>query len=369
FILRSGMGNYVDELQQLAPFQDYPFEEFETAIQEAINWGLLSNLSPSSSRSPQPPLKRGANERLLRIQPVFPYFLRMKLNQQDAAMREALREGFKRHYLGLAGGYQQLMKSKQAQERQLGIFFCQLEYENLYNALQLCLEKQETVAIFFCLFQYFELINDIQSNLKLSEFVCQAQAAYPASLHTGRIGLHIVMAQERLASCYLNTQNYTQAKAAYQQVLELYQQLTGVEERQKQLYIATTYHQLGNVAVELREYEQAKLYYQQALDIYIEFRDRFSQASTYHQFGRVAEELREYEQAKHYYQQALDIKIEFSDRYEQASTYGQLGLLAEAQENYAEARVNLQTALEIFLEYQDDYWAGVTREILERLPD
>jgi hypothetical protein len=35
----------------------------------------------------------------------------MKLNQQDAAMREALREGFKRHYLGLAGFYRQWLKS------------------------------------------------------------------------------------------------------------------------------------------------------------------------------------------------------------------------------------------------------------------
>lgn len=205
FIHRDGIGNYVKQLQQLAPFQDYPFEEFDGAIQEAINWGLFS---PSPSQSPQTPFERGANQRLLRIQPVFPYFLRMKLNQQDAAMREALREGFKRHYLGLAGVYQQWLESKQAEERQLGIFFCQLEYENLYNALQLCLEKQETVDIFFCLFQYFLQINDIQSNLKLSELVCQAQAAYPASLHTDRIGLEIVMAQERLAYCYLETQNY-----------------------------------------------------------------------------------------------------------------------------------------------------------------
>ncbi|MEQ8383256.1 MAG: CHAT domain-containing protein [Coleofasciculus sp. A1-SPW-01] len=328
FIFRGGIGNYVNELQQLAPFQDYPFEEFEAAIQEAINWGLLSNLSPSPSESPQPPFERGANESLLRIQPVFPYFLRMKLNQQDTAMREALREGFKRHYLTLAGVYQQLMKSQQAQERQQGIFFCQLEYENLYNALQLCLEKQETVDIFFCLDEYFVKINDIQRNLQLSEFVCQAQAVYPASLHRGEIGLEIVMAQDRLAYCYLETQNYTQAQAAYQQVLELTQQLTGVEERQKQNALASTYHNLGAVAQELREYEQAKRYYQQALDINIEFRDRYEQASTYHQLGRVAEELREYEQARLYYQQALDMFIEFRDLFSQASTYHQLGTVA-----------------------------------------
>lgn len=308
-------------------------------LPEAINWGLLSNLSSSPSQpSPQPsPSGRGSERRggqdeeiLLTIQPVFPYFLRTKLNELNDATREALREGFKNHYLGLARSYRRWMESKEPQRRQLGVFFCRLEYENLYNALQICLEKQETVDIFFCLAEYLKLINDIQSRLKLSEFVCHAQVAYPSELHTGEIGLEIVMALDRLAFCYLKTQNYPQARESYLKVVELTQQLRGVDERQKQSGLA---------------------------------------ASTYHQLGYVAQELREWEQAKAYYQKALDIKIEFSDRFSQARTYHCLGLLAEAQEDYAEARANLQTALEIYVEYQDEYMAGVAREVLERLPE
>jgi 2-oxoisovalerate dehydrogenase E1 component len=37
------------------------------------------------------------------------------------------------------------MESKEPQERQLGIFFCRLEYENLYQALQICLANQENI--------------------------------------------------------------------------------------------------------------------------------------------------------------------------------------------------------------------------------
>jgi tetratricopeptide (TPR) repeat protein len=418
FIHRGGIPNYVEELQKLEPFRDYRFEKFDEAIQEAINWGLLSALTPNPSQpSPQPSASgRGSESRggqdeeiLLTIQPVFPYFLRTKLNELDDATREALREGFKNHYLGLAGAYRQWMESKEAQERQWGIFFCRLEYENLYNALQICLEKQETVDIFFCLDKYFELIKDIQSNLKLSGFVCQAQEAYPSEVRTGKIDIEIALAFERIAYCYLETQNYQKARESYQKTLQLYQELSDVEERQKPLWCAIIYHQLGMVAQGLREWEQAKAYYQKALDIWIEFSDRHSQASTYHQLGFLAEELREWEQAKAYYQKALDIKIEFSDRYSQASTYHELGivaeelreweqakayyqkaldiyiefsdryhqaityqnlgLLAEAQEDYAEARANLQTALEICIEHQDEYGAGVAREALERLPE
>jgi len=406
FIFRDGIPNYIEELQKLEPFQDYAFDKFDSAIQEAINWGLLSGLDLSPS--PSPSRKGGQDEeRLLTIQPIFPFFLNSKLNQLDEATRAALREGFKYHYLGLAGSYYQLMESKDADERKLGIFFCKLEYENLYKALTISLEKQETIYVFFCLDKYFELVNDIQSGLKLSEFVCQAQEAYPSEIRTGEIGLHIVMALDRLACCYLQTQAYQEAGESYQKVLKLWQELSDLEERQKQLYIASTLHnlgrvaeelreyeqakhyyqqaldiyiafsdrfsqadtlhQLGRVAQELREYEQAKHYYQQALDIYIEFSDRYSQADTLHQLGRVAQELREYEQAKHYYQQALDIKIEFSDRYSQASTYGQLGLLAEAQEDYPEAKANFEKALEIFVEYKDEYREAIVRRGLERL--
>ena len=356
FIDRSDILNYAKELQKLEPFQDYDFDGFDGAIQEAINWGLLSLLDENI---PQ----------LLQIQPVFPFFLKAKLAEIDAATRESLREGFKNHYIGLARDYNRYMKSKEPQERQIGIFFCRLEYENLYNALQICLEKQETIDIFFSLDKYFELINDIPSCLKLSEFVCQAQVAYPPEIRTGEIGLEIVMALDRLAMGYLQTQNYPQAKESYLRTLELSQQLQGVEARQIQSLLATTYHQLGIVAQELREYHQARDYYQQALEINIEFGDRYSCARTYHQLGIVAQELREYDQARDYYQQALEIYIEFGDRYNCAGTYGQLGLLAQAEENYAEARTTLQTALEIFVEYQDEYMATVAREILEGLPE
>jgi tetratricopeptide (TPR) repeat protein len=353
FIDRNAIPNYVKQLQKLEPFKDYAFDKFDAAIQEAIDWGLLSGIDLSPSPSPT---RRGEQEeRLLTIQPVFPYFLKTKLGTLDESTREALQEGFKNHYQGLAGYYNRLMKSKDAQERQLGRFFCRLDYENLYNALKICLEKQESINIFFCLDKYFELINDIQSRLKLSEFVCQAQEAYPSELRTGEIGYEIVMALDRLAFGYLQTQKYQEARESYQKIGELLLQLSGVEERQKQSALATTYHNLGIVAQELREFEQAREYYQQALALFIESGDRYSQAITYHQLGIVAQQLREFEQAREYYQQALAIKIEFGDRYSQASTYHQLGIVAQVLGEFEQAREYYKQALAIKIEFGDRY--------------
>ena len=338
FIYRHCIPNYADELQNLEPFQDYDFDNFNGAIQEAINWGLSSVIYEEIPD-------------LLQIQPIFPFFLRTKLAELDAATREALWEGFKNHYRVLASDYQRLMNSRNAQERNSGIQFCRLEYENLYNALQICLEKQETVDIFFCLGEYFRFINDIQNHLKLSEFVCQAQATYPQNIRTGEIGLHIVMVRYHLANIYLQTRNYPQANESYQRVIELLQQLQGVEETKIQFGVANTYHQLGMLAQELREYHQAHDYYQNALEMYIQYGDRYYSAATYHELGRVAQELREYHQARDYYQNALEIKIEYGDRYDCAITYHNLGMIARKLREYHQARDYCQNALEIFIEY------------------
>ena len=341
FIIRDVLQLYAEELQKLEPFQDYDFANFDAAIQEAINWGLLEGMNEAN--------------RMLTIQPIFPYFLKTKLASLDKATRKALQEGFKNHYQGLANSYNQLMSSKDPQQRQLGIFFCRLEYENLYNALQTCLANYESITIFFCLDKYFEVISDIQSGLKIAEEVNKALEKYPDEILQGEFGNEARIALDYLANTYLQTKQYKQARESYTKKLELLKSLQFIDDRERGLSSANTYHQLGRVSQELREYGEARQNYQQALAIKIEFGDRYSQASTYHQLGIVAQELREYGEARQNYQQALAIKIEFGDRYSQASTYHHLGIVAQALREYGEARQNYQQALAIYIEFGDRY--------------
>ncbi|MCU0566517.1 MAG: tetratricopeptide repeat protein [Oculatellaceae cyanobacterium Prado106] len=354
FLFRPVLSNYAAELQKLAPFQSYPFEQLDGAVQEAIDWGLLSPINPNF---PQ----------LLTLQPVFPYFLKTKLNQLDEATQQALTEGFKNHYRGLAGSYEQLMDSKEPQERQTGILFCQWEYENLYNALKICLEKQESINIYACLDAYLNNINDIQNCLQLSELVCKAVETYLPDSLTSDVEFEIAEAYLKLGNCYLKTQTYSSAKTTYLKLLGLLQGLEALPHQQRQSAIATTYHNLGIVAQALREYEEARRNYQQALQIKIEFGDRYEQARTYHNLGIVAQELREYEEARRNYQQALQIQIEFGDRYEQAGTYGQLGLLAKEEGDRTQARTYFEQALEWFVEFRDEYNAAIVQRNLEEL--
>lgn len=302
FIVRNLVPVYSQQLQQLEPLQGYQFDQFDAAIEEAIHWGLLSPMSEELSR-------------FLTIQPIFPYFLKTKLKELAPETQAAIWEGFKNHYRGLADYYNKLLDSKNPQEKQWGILFCRWEYENLFNALQICLKKQENIHIFFCLHQYFAVTKDVSNRLKLCESVCQACQTYPEEIKTGIIGGNIANALGNLAIAYKDTKNYEQAKQTHLKFIELTQNLQGVDEQQKASILGTIYHNLGAVAQELREWEQARSYYQQAIQIYIEYGARYEQASTLHNLGRVAQEVGELSQAKSYYLQALQISAEFNDNY------------------------------------------------------
>jgi tetratricopeptide (TPR) repeat protein len=360
FIFRDAIPNYASELQKLEPFQDYDFADFDKAIQEAMNWGLLSPMMPD-------------DERLLTIQPVFPYFLQVRLNEVESTTREALRESFKNHYRGLADYYQGLLYSKDAQEKQLGLFFCRLEYENLYSALQISIEKQESISIYFCLNNYFNVISDIQSGLKIAEEMNQALEKYPSELIEEELGQELMTVLDYLANAYLRTKQYEHSKQSYQKSLKILDSLQSFDESQRRLSKAVIYHQLGIVAQELRQWDEAKQHYLNALEIFVEFSlpdseaCRFSQANTYGQLGIVAQELRQWDEAKQYYLNALEIFVKFSYRYEQANIYHQLGNVATELQQWDEAKQYYLNALEIFVEFSDRFSQASTYGQLGRV--
>jgi tetratricopeptide (TPR) repeat protein len=342
FIDRQFIPLYVAKLQEQETLQSFDLVNLDAALQEAIQWGLLSPISTEYSN-------------LLTIQPVFPYFLKTKLDATDSPTRLAIERAFREYYRSLAGAYRQWMQSKEAQQRQMGIAYCQLEYENLYYALEMCLvEKEEFASIFGCLDKYLELIQDKSAGLKLAQQVWDALTNYSDTAKKD-FEREIISACDWLAAALLAEKLYLEAQQQYGLKQQLINEATSLDEPSKQMSSATTYHQLGIMSQELREYEQARQYYQQALDIKIQFNDVYERAGTYHQLGIVSQELREYEQARQYFQQALDIYIQSNDVYEQASTFQGLGSVSQELREYEQARQYFQQALDIYIQFNDVY--------------
>ncbi|HLX57712.1 MAG TPA: CHAT domain-containing protein [Ktedonobacteraceae bacterium] len=345
------LNNYINHLKEQPVLAALPFERWSEVLREAQNWGLLA---------PDPDIPR-----FLRLQPIFPYFLRNRLyTQEQAEMRNAIETAFRQHYDQLSKALMGLLLSKDPQERQLGQVLTSLEYENLVTALNLALGSRVSIySLYGVLTNYLNTTQDQSRGLELGQTALIHLEIYSAE----QLNTETIRVIWDIANRQLDLRQYADAEVSYQKALNLISQIVHIDEKERGELKGGIYHQLGSVAEEQRQWQQAEAYYQQALQIKIEFNDRYSQAKTYHQLGRVAEEQRQWQQAEAYYQQALQIYIEFNDRYEQAGTYHQLGRIAEEQRQWQQAREYFLTALKTYVEFEDNYTGGIVLRSLARL--
>ena len=334
---------YTERLKAQPALKSVPFDRWPEVFAEAADWGLIS---PDPHR-PQ----------LLRLQPVFPYFLKTRLNEPArAAERAAIETAFRELYDQIGHVIYDMLTGKDPAQRQLGQVLADLEYANLAASLRLAVEQQVSVArIFGVLSFYLDLRHDHTRGLDLGEFVLKGLEKYSLEKQQGVLGLELGAQIDNIASRYLGLKRFNEAREAYEKALSLLSTVEGGSDELKAKLQGSTYHQLGRVAEEQRQWAQAEQYYKQALEIYIAFNDRFSQARAYHQLGRVAQEQRQWTQAEQYYKQALEIWIASNDRNSQASTYNNLGIVAQEQRQWAQAEQYYKQALEIKIASNDRF--------------
>ncbi|MCO5182492.1 MAG: tetratricopeptide repeat protein [Anaerolineae bacterium] len=341
------LGSYVAALQQQPELAHLDHSLWQEVLQEAVNWGLMT------------PHEIGGG--YLRLQPVFPYFLKTRLGGEGGGRKDeggrqvAIEAAFRAHYDGIGGALAQMIKSKEAQERQVGQALIDVEYENLLTAVRIALiSSSEFYQAFSALYEYL-LLNQDRTRLDLCEMVMSAQSNYSNEQIEGEIGQDFYLVLARQSRSYLELKRYDDSKNGYEAALALVKQFKQMQPELQANWEAIMYHQLGSVAQEQRQWDAAEAYYQQALTIDREFNNRHGMAQTLHQLGIVAEAQRQWDSAEAYYQQALTIKREFNDRYSMGSTLNQLGMVHELQEHWEQSADYYLQAIAIAVEFNDDY--------------
>ncbi|MCO5191024.1 MAG: tetratricopeptide repeat protein [Anaerolineae bacterium] len=355
------LGSYVAALQQQPELAHLDHSLWQEVLQEAVNWGLMT------------PHEIGGG--YLRLQPVFPYFLKTRLGGEGGGRKDeggrqvAIEAAFRAHYDGIGGALAQMIKSKEAQERQVGQALIDVEYENLLTAVRIALiSSSEFYQAFSALYEYL-LLNQDRTRLDLCEMVMSAQSNYSNEQIEGEIGQDFYLVLARQSRSYLELKRYDDSKNGYEAALALVKQFKQMQPELQANWEAIMYHQLGSVAQEQRQWDAAEAYYQQALTIFREFNDRYSQATVLHQLGIVAQAQRQWDSAEAYYQQALTIFREFNDRHPQATVLHQLGMVAQAQRQWDAAEAYYQQALTIYREFNDRYSQASTLHQLGRVAE
>jgi tetratricopeptide (TPR) repeat protein len=318
-VIDTGMlENYTSNLRQQPILTSLPFERWPDVIQEAINWGLLS---PDTNIP-----------RILRLQPIFPYFLRNRLyTAEQAEIRSAVETAFHEHYDQVGSALLYLLESQDPGDRQMGQLLTSLEYENLVTALNLALDAQISIqGPCFALLRYLDLLQDHSRCLELGQTVLSRLEKYPLDKLSGSLGYELLRVIDNIAYRQLNLKEYVKAEASYQKVLSLLSNNQQLDTDTIKKRSAVIYHQLGIVAQHQQQWRQAEQYYQQALQIYTEYNDRHVQAKTYYQLGFLEHEQLHWSQACDYLLRALEIFISFEDFHYIVITVSNLAVMWKA---------------------------------------
>ncbi len=176
------LDEYTGYLREQPTLASLPFERWPEVIQEAINWGLLS---------PDPKIPR-----FLRLQPIFPYFLRNRLHEPaQVEVKSAIEMAFREHYDQVGAMLYHLLNSKDSQERQVGQVITGLEYENLVTTLNLALAAQVSIHNpYFALSRYLDTIQDHYRGLQLGQIVLNSLKTYPPEKLEGQLGFEFANA-------------------------------------------------------------------------------------------------------------------------------------------------------------------------------
>jgi len=354
------LDNYSKRLLAQPALAGLPCEQWDEVLREAEKMGLL-----------KPHENEGLAEYgYLSLQPVFPFFLKSRLNDPAQAERkEAIETAFREHYEGIGEAFGQLTDSKEAGQQQVGYALIGAEYENFYTALQIALRQQQSIlSIFPRLSDYLDKNQQHQQGLELGRQVMQALENYPKELMQGQTGQEFVgVLCDSIGTKFYRMQQFREAEEAYSKALELWDGMMIQSSDQKGKVRAGILHHLGATAQKQRKYAEAERYCKEALAIKIEYNARYEQADTLHQLGAMTQDQRKYDEAEQYYKEALGIFVEYNARYEQAKTLHNLGVVAQDQRKYDEAEQYYKEALGIFVEYNARYEQAKTLYQLGRV--
>jgi tetratricopeptide (TPR) repeat protein len=341
--------DYTERLKLQPGSASLPFERWDEVLAEAEHWGLLTR----DSRMP----------RYLRVQPIFPYFLRRRTHEQGELAR-AIETAFRAHYDELGQELAALSGSTDPYERQVGVGHTGLEYENLMMALRLALAAHEDCFNFFsAIFYYLKSHELLREALAFSDSVVARLEEYPPERKTGGMGQNLMAIMGERANLQVKLQLYEEARSSYAVITRRLDTLE-MPEKDRWVFRASLHHQAGMVAQQQQQWAAAESSYQQALAAAIECGDRDIEGAAYHHLGIVAGSQRRWLQAQSCYQQALAVFTELGDRAACSRALHQLGMIAMEQRQWIPAEACFRSVLTIAIEFND---SGMQRRTYHHL--
>ena len=259
YIEKFSINHYFKELQKIDTFQNYPFNKLKEIISESIQNGFM-----------QPEY---GQDGIYRLQPVFTYFLKNSLQHHDkGSFVNDINCAFLNHYNNVSSGFEGLMRSQDIRKYKIGLFHTHYEYDNIYNALIIALDKREDIGdMYSCLFNFYKFRNMYNECLQFIQCIKERVEQYPKYLLMGELSYDYFIILSSSGMIYLELNKPKDAKKEFMDSIQLYDKSS--HKKKEYINIAATYQNAGTACRDLQQFDEAHKWYKKAQDIFEKSKD------------------------------------------------------------------------------------------------
>jgi len=154
----------------------------------------------------------------------------------------------------------------------------------------------------------------------------------------------------QLAYVHFSSQQLQDAENLYQQALNAYQDLSGVNEEVGRKGEARQWANLGHTLYAKGDFNQSEAYHRKALDIYKSMDDKKAEGSQWGYLGHTFFAAKEYEKAHEAYEKAAELEEMIGEHHKAAQRHANVGHSMYAQRKIEIAAGSFQKALEKYRE-------------------
>lgn len=385
YIEKFSVDHYFNELQKIDTFQNYPFYKLKEIINESIQNGFM-----------QPEF---GQDGIYRLQPVFTYFLKNSLQNHDkGSFVNDINCAFLNHYNLVSSQLDENIKSQDIHNHKKGFFFIRYEYDNIYNALIIALDKREDIGYMYsCLFNSYKFRNMYNECLQFIQCIKERIEQYPQYLLMGELSYDyfIILSSSGMIYLLLNKPKY--AKEEFIQSIQLYEKSSN---KKKYIGMADLYQNVGTACQGLQQFDEAHKWYEKAKKIFEKSKNNYGIATNlqklgllyidqvrhskgmyfdiekynkginliakagklyestgkkrdagfcYQNLGEVCRDLNKYPKSEYYLKKALTIFDQFKNSEDIAMTILSLGVLKLDMEYYSDALKYFNQALKTYI--------------------
>jgi tetratricopeptide (TPR) repeat protein len=313
--------------------------KLNAVIDEGVQNGFMQEMYP------------GWSVKVMMLQPVFTYFLKNRLNADDASQYERLQAAFLSYYNLLSGTFYKGITDKDSQKTIFWRDLLKLEYYNFYNALSILLDRQESnMFIFSVLEEFLDRTRLHDKRIELVEMVYEKISNYDLDQVSDALLGDYPNILIRLASVYTQFKRFDEAIAVNTFLLDLYKTHPRLKGMATPKMIGIVNQDLGVTYMEMdtRETDEKMLLYsEEALKHYSEEED-FLKAHVYRNMGTVYHRLERNAEAREYMNKALVIYRKSNSTYDEGVVHQNLSLVAAFENDSATFRAESLLALDCY---------------------